>query len=310
MMKNSGLALLILTLMMFSIVAAQATWIDGYVKDAEGNPIAGATIVAKGAFETSAVTDSKGYYKLGLSAGEWTITASYDKFEEAKTIILADGEHKVLDFTAATTVVHLYAPKPVIVDVPSSLKVEEGKSIDFEVEIRNDGTDGTVSIAVTCPIATFTTSETGFDMKASEVREIKCKAYGLNVEKDTTDQIEVFAQGRGGTDTKYIALTVENVEGWTPTVTPAPSPSPSSDYLWIVVIGVVVVLGIVLVLASRKRIAPVSEAKVKPLRKEAIPTARLPTVVEKEKRATCSVCGYNNPPYAVNYCVKCGARLK
>jgi hypothetical protein len=274
----------------------------------EGNPIAGATIVAKGVFETSTVTDANGYYKLGLSAGEWTVTASYDPYEEAKTIMLADGEHKAVDFTATTTVVHLYAPKPVIVDVPSSLKVEEGKSIDFEVKIRNDGTDGTVSVTVTCPIATITTSETGFDMKAGEAREIKCKAYGLNVEKDTTEQIKAFAQGRGGTDTRYIALTVENVEGGTPpTVTPIPPPTPLSDYWWIIVIGVVVILGIVLVLAARKKVEPSLEAK--PPRKEATPT-ELPTLVEKEKKMTCPACGYNNPPYAVNYCVKCGARLK
>ena len=47
-----------LALIMIPVVVAQATWISGYVKDAEGKPIAGATITAKGVFETSTVTDT------------------------------------------------------------------------------------------------------------------------------------------------------------------------------------------------------------------------------------------------------------
>ena len=105
MMKNIGLFLMVLIPIMLPTVVAQATWISGYVKDAEGNPIAGATVRARGVFETSTITDATGYYKLGLSAGEWTVTVSYDTYEEAKTIILADGEHKIADFTIGTYVI-------------------------------------------------------------------------------------------------------------------------------------------------------------------------------------------------------------
>jgi len=304
-LKKLVLVLSMLGLFTFPIVVAQATWISGYVKDANGNPIAGAIIRAEGAFETSTVTDTSGYYRLGLSAGEWTITVSYDDYEESKTIVLADGEHKVVDFGAATVVVHVYAPNPVIVDYPAMLVVEEGKSVDFDVKVRNDGTEGAVSVAITCPVATITTTSTGFNMKQGETVTIHCSAYGLNVGKDTLEQIKIFAQGRGGTDTQYIDLTVKDVEGATPK-TPPP-PAPSFDYWWMVLIGIVIIVGIILALATRKkRVEPISEAKIEPPRKEAVPT--VPTVVKKG--VTCPTCGYNNPPYAANYCVNCGARLK
>ena len=93
-----------LMLIMLPTIVAQATWINGYVRGAEGKPIPGATVRAAGVFETSTTTDASGYYKLRLGAGEWTITASYDTFEQATTIILADGEHKIVDFTIGTYV--------------------------------------------------------------------------------------------------------------------------------------------------------------------------------------------------------------
>jgi len=221
-MRMSCLVLLMLALVI-PVVVAQATWISGYVKDAEERPVAGATIMAKGAFETSTVTDANGYYKLGLSAGEWTVTVSYDKEEEVKTIILADGEHKVLDFAIGTY--------------------------------------------LTVQSTTSTTTSSGVTFTGAMI------TYG-------------------GT-----------------TVTEVVTTSPPSDlfYWWIIVIGVVVIVGIVLVFAARKKVEP--SLKAKSPKKEAIAT-EFPPVVEKESRVTCSICGHVNPPYAVHYCVNCGARLK
>jgi len=204
---------------MISTVVAQATWVSGYVKDAEGKPIAGAVIGAKGVFETSTITDASGYYKLGLGAGEWTVTVSYDSYEETKRIVLADGEHKFVDFT-----VGIYLT-------------------------THTQTKGSVTF-------------TGY----------------------TTYQPETTVTGMVATE-------------------------PSFDYWWIIAIAVIAVFVIVVALATRKKIKPALKAEVEPTTKEVM-TTELPTIVEKEKRATCSVCGYLNPPYAVNYCVNCGARLK
>jgi len=216
-MKTS-LVLLMLCFAMISTVVAQATWVSGYVKDAEEKPIAGAVIRAKGVFETSTTTDANGYYKLGLSAGEWTVTVSYDAYEETKTTVLADGEHKVLDFTVG---IHL------------TTYTQTTSSVTF----------------------------TGY----------------------TTYQPETTITGIATTE-------------------------PSFNYWWIAALAAVAILGIVAALSTRKRTKPSPEAKVEPPRKEVKPT-ELPAV-EKERRITCSSCGHVNPPYAVNYCVNCGARLK
>jgi len=205
-----------------------------------------------------------------------------------------------------------------IIEIPTGLLVvEEGKSVDFNVTIQNDGTEGTVSVSVTCDIATFTTSETGFNMAAWETRTIKCTAHGLPVGEDTYSKIKVFAQKRGATDTKYIDILVKlaSFGGTTVTMVVTPSPSSPSDvfYFWIFVIGAIIVLVVVFTFGTRKKIGPSVEAKVEPPRTEVMPT-ELKTVVEKEREgvrgAICAACGYVNPPYAVNYCVKCGAKLK
>jgi len=83
-------------------IQSEKTWISGYVKDTVvGAIIKARTSTAKGVSEKSTITDVDGYYELILSAGEWNVTVSmdYETIIETKTIFLADGEHKVLNFT-------------------------------------------------------------------------------------------------------------------------------------------------------------------------------------------------------------------
>ena len=83
-------------------IQSEKTWISGHVKDTVvGAIIKARTSTAKGVSEKSTITDVDGYYELILSAGEWNVTVSmdYETIIETKTIFLADGEHKVLDFT-------------------------------------------------------------------------------------------------------------------------------------------------------------------------------------------------------------------
>ncbi len=153
---------------------------------------------------------------------------------------------------ADTIVINLFAPKPVITSVPPALTVKEGQSVSFEVKVRNMGTVGTVSVAVTCPIATISTGTTGFELQEGEERTISCTAYGLNVDGDTSNQIKVFAQGRGGTDTKYIGITVQDVTGATPEPPDGGGVTPIDwDRLWLALIFVA--LAAMAFLMARKR---------------------------------------------------------
>lgn len=135
---------------------------------------------------------------------------------------------------ADTIIVQLFNPIPVIIDVePSELpNIEEGESTVFYVEVKNTGTEGTVSISVSSTYYSFNPlTETTKNMDAQELFTFKFEAFALNVEKDTDTTSKILAQGRGGTDTYTLKGKILNVEGYTPTI---PEPTETTLIIYVV----------------------------------------------------------------------------
>jgi len=67
--------------------------ISGVVKDSgSGEPLAGATIVAKGGRNTAKATDNEGRYSLRIEAGEYLIIVSYIGYEEKRIPVSVNGD--------------------------------------------------------------------------------------------------------------------------------------------------------------------------------------------------------------------------
>jgi len=122
---------------------------------------------------------------------------------------------------ADTIIVQLFNPIPIIIDVePDPLPdIEEGDSTVFYVDVKNTGTEGTVSISVSSTYYSFNPlTETTKNMKADELFTFKFEAFALNVEEDTDTTSKILVQGRGGTDTYSLKGKILDVEGYTPVI--------------------------------------------------------------------------------------------
>jgi len=80
--------------------ARGTTYISGHVRDQSGNPVKRVQVSAVGPYSTDIVTDDNGYYSLGLSVGEWTITVQ----DQSQSISISSGEHKTVDFVVGESV--------------------------------------------------------------------------------------------------------------------------------------------------------------------------------------------------------------
>jgi hypothetical protein len=167
------------------------------------------------------------------------------------------------DDLADTIIVQLFKPKPEIVNVsPSPLPaIDEGKSTDFSVTVKNVGTEGIVDISCSSDAYSFTPlTATSRNMQPEETAMFRFMAYALNVFSDRDAIVNILAQGRGGTDTYNLEGRILNVEGYTPEI-PEPSTPPDGDeggmpdwVLWLVVGCVVAVIVVaVVVYATKKR---------------------------------------------------------
>lgn len=112
-----------------------------------------------------------------------------------------------------------FTPNPKITDVnPAQLPdIGEGETTPFNITIRNSGTEGTVSISCSSDSWSFTPlTATTKNMQPDESFTFRFRAHALNVLENKNTTIEIFTQGRGGTDTYTLHGRILDVEGYTP----------------------------------------------------------------------------------------------
>jgi hypothetical protein len=153
---------------------------------------------------------------------------------------------------ADTVIVHLYEPKPEFVSIePSPIPaIDEGDHLTLSVTIKNVGTEGTMSVSVQSDrYAANPITQSFADFAEGETFTFRWELYALNVEQDTSTEVLIRAQGRGGTITQTIQGTILEVEGYTPPDPPPPpdpvSPSPTPSIPWEILI--LAAVGVVLV---------------------------------------------------------------
>lgn len=167
---------------------------------------------------------SKVEYTLGMTR----ITLIYSGIAFAGLISIY-----VPETMADTIIIQLMAPKPTITSVtPDPLPtIEEGKKTVFEVSVKNEGTEGTVSIASSSESYSFNPlTATSINMEVEETFTFKFEAFALNVFEDKDTTTKIFVQGRGGSDTYNLLGQITNVEGYTP---PIPDPTQTSLIIYL-----------------------------------------------------------------------------
>ncbi|MCW4016760.1 MAG: hypothetical protein NWF06_10355 [Candidatus Bathyarchaeota archaeon] len=185
------------------------------------------------------------------------VTLTYSGIAFAGSVVV-----RVPSDLADTIIVQQYDPNPVITSVsPSPLpSIKEGEHVNFDVVVRNDGSQGTVS--VTCTSGSYSLvplTSTSFSMEAGETKTVRFMAYALNVMSDKDTTVSILAQGRGGTDTFDLAGHIESVEGYTPDIPDDVDPdggdggSEEDWVLWLTVGCVVSVIVVAVVAYAYRR---------------------------------------------------------
>ena len=94
-MKN-----IIIAINFVALLFAQNGSISGTVTDADGNPLAGANVAVEGTPMGGATVGSGAYLINGVSAGTYSVTASYIGYKSGtKSVTISDGATATVDFT-------------------------------------------------------------------------------------------------------------------------------------------------------------------------------------------------------------------
>ena len=94
-MKN-----IIIAINFVALLFAQNGSISGTVTDADGNPLAGANVAVDGTSMGGATVGSGAYLINGVSAGTYSVTASYIGYKSGtKSVTISDGATATVDFT-------------------------------------------------------------------------------------------------------------------------------------------------------------------------------------------------------------------
>ena len=94
-MKN-----IIIAINFVALLFAQNGSISGTVTDADGNPLAGANVAVEGTPMGGATVGSGAYLINGVSAGTYSVTASYIGYKSGtKSVTVSDGATATVDFT-------------------------------------------------------------------------------------------------------------------------------------------------------------------------------------------------------------------
>ena len=123
---------------------------------------------------------------------------------------------------ADTVILVLYMPKPVITSVSQLPDLKEGESATITVEVKNEGTAGTVSVtAQSLDYMVIPLTSTMATLEEGETMTVQFKVIALSVDSDKEAKLEINAQGRGGADSRTLTATIKDVPGYTP---PEPEP--------------------------------------------------------------------------------------
>jgi iron complex outermembrane receptor protein len=103
MKRKIFLAQLIMISFLFALenVSGQTATLAGFVRDKDGNPLAGASLLVN-ENRLGTVTDANGHYELKLAAGHYTVVASFiGHAEQTATVSIAGYSVTAQDFTTA-----------------------------------------------------------------------------------------------------------------------------------------------------------------------------------------------------------------
>ena len=91
---------IIIAINFIALLFAQNGSISGTVTDADGNPLAGANVAIEGTSMGGATIGSGAYLINGVSAGTYSVTASYIGYKSGtKSVTISDGATATVDFT-------------------------------------------------------------------------------------------------------------------------------------------------------------------------------------------------------------------
>ncbi|RZP29391.1 TonB-dependent receptor [bacterium] len=100
MKKGAKMKNIIIAINFVALLFAQNGSISGTVTDADGNPLAGANVAVEGTPMGGATVGSGAYLINGVSAGTYSVTASYIGYKSGtKSVTISDGATATVDFT-------------------------------------------------------------------------------------------------------------------------------------------------------------------------------------------------------------------
>ena len=100
MKKGAKMKNIIIAINFVALLFAQNGSISGTVTDADGNPLAGANVAVEGTPMGGATVGSGAYLINGVSAGTYSVTASYIGYKSGtKSVTVSDGATATVDFT-------------------------------------------------------------------------------------------------------------------------------------------------------------------------------------------------------------------
>ena len=100
MKKGAKMKNVIIAINFVALLFAQNGSISGTVTDADGNPLAGANVAVDGTSMGGATVGSGAYLINGVSAGTYSVTASYIGYKSGtKSVTVSDGATATVDFT-------------------------------------------------------------------------------------------------------------------------------------------------------------------------------------------------------------------
>ena len=120
---------ILIALLSTAMLSAQT--VSGTVSDTDGSGLAGANVSVDGTDLGSASNNDGSYSVTGLSAGTYTVTASYIGYEStSSSVTVGDGQTVTLNLTLAQgdvrlnqVVVAASRKKELVVDAPASVEV-------------------------------------------------------------------------------------------------------------------------------------------------------------------------------------------
>lgn len=163
-------------------LSATAGWINGYIEDSSGNPIASATVTAGGKTKT---TDSTGLYNVSLDPGTYVVNASASGYGiSSETVDVETGNVTWQNFTLVTTTGTLQGK---VVDAETGEGVS-GASVKVGEKIAITDANGSyVLTKLNAGTVYVNTTMSGYETSKLTVVIVAGEATELNIELNPED---------------------------------------------------------------------------------------------------------------------------